>query len=302
MTKIELFEYLKNVQDKSGGLKKKESIKKNYPEIYKEFESIEFPDNYTFTQKLWHFLQDDYTIHKCKCGNELHFINFKRGYRKYCSVNCPYSKEHNNITIINAQKISRNPKSRKKAVETTINNKGGKFWTDDEINNLKRNYKKKSELIHNKMKETLKKNIKEYENLTGIKLKGCSSNVEIRFYKYLINKFGFDNVEPQYYDCNRYPFACDFYIPKLDVYIEIQGCWTHGGHPFNNTSSEDIEKLNYWKSKNNKYYNNAIYTWTDLDVRKRGKSKEMGLKYLEIFSYKLNDCISVFEDYLSKLS
>lgn len=300
MNKRELFEHLKTIKDKSGGFKKPESIKKNYPEIYKELETIVFPDYYSFPQKLWHFLQDDFTVHKCECGNELKFIDFKKGYRLYCSKICQHYLNHNKETICKAQEVSRQKESRIKAVETTIKHKGGKFWTDDEINNLKKTYKEHLESRYIKRKKTIKELIKEYEDLTGVKLKGCSSNVEIRFYKYLIDKFGIDNVEPQYYNSNKYPFACDFYIPKLDVYIEIQGCWTHGNHPFNNTD-EDIEKLRYWKNKHSKYYDNAIYTWTNLDVRKREKANEMKLNYLEIFSYKLEKCISIFEEYISKL-
>ena len=33
MEKIELFKYLQSIEDKSGGFKKPDSIKKNYPEI-----------------------------------------------------------------------------------------------------------------------------------------------------------------------------------------------------------------------------------------------------------------------------
>ena len=36
MTKEEVFTYLKSIQDKSGGFKKQESIKKHYPELYNE--------------------------------------------------------------------------------------------------------------------------------------------------------------------------------------------------------------------------------------------------------------------------
>ena len=78
MDKLELLCYLQNIDDKSGGFKKKESIKKRYPEIYEELIKIDFPEHFTFVQKLWHFLQDDYTIHKCKCGNDLKFIDIRK--------------------------------------------------------------------------------------------------------------------------------------------------------------------------------------------------------------------------------
>ena len=74
------------------------------------------------------------------------------------------------------------------------------------------------------------------------------------------------------YRNERYPFNCDFYIPSLDLFIEYQGTWTHGGKPFEGTE-EDLLKLQEWCEKNTKYYDNAIYTWTELDVRKRNIAK-----------------------------
>lgn len=91
----------------------------------------------------------------------------------------------------------------------------------------------------------------------------------------------------QQYISNEYPFNCDFYIPSLDLYIECNYHWTHGGHPFNENNLEDQIKLDKWKNKNSKFYNNAIYVWTDLDVRKRNIAKENNLNYVEV--WKLED-------------
>ena len=46
----------------------------------------------------------------------------------------------------------------------------------------------------------------------------------------------------------------------------------------------DIQIVNTWKSKNTKYYNNAIITWTIRDVKKRNIAKENKLNYYEFFS------------------
>ncbi len=300
MEKLELFTYLQNIEDKSGGFKKPDSIKKQYPEIYEELEKVEFPKEYTFIQKLWHFLQDDFTIHKCKCGNPVHFIDFKKGYREYCSRNCPCLTEYNKLTLQKAQKVSRRPESRKKAVETVLNKNGGKFWTDENLEKLKKSYLKKKVDIINKRRSTIIENIKTAKELYGKSVNGGSSKIELDFYKYLINTFGFENIVPQHYD-DTYPYSCDFFIPELNLFIEIQGSWTHGKHPFDSNNKKDVEKLNYWKSKNNEYYNNAIYTWTDLDVRKRKTANENQLNYLEIFSNNIDECITIFENYLKDL-
>jgi hypothetical protein len=313
MEKLEIFNYILTTPDKSGWLKKEETIKKKYPELYEELKKIDFPTHFTFVQKLWHFLQDDYEIHKCKCGNELHFIDFKKGYRTYCSRDCPYVIEYNKTTLPMAQLVSRNEKSRKKAVQTILDKNGGKFWSDENIQKLKDRYNQNREYICEKMrnwiksyqeeqnkrlKEKIKENIRQFNELSHKTVKGCVSTVEIQFYEYLIDLLGFDKVEPQYYNKDIYPFSCDFYLPDYDLYIEIQGHWTHGGHPYNENNSDDVNKLSYWKSKNNRYYNNAIYTWTDLDVRKRKIAQKNNLNYLEIFSHHLDECITKFEDFI----
>ena len=299
MEKIELFKYLQSIEDKSGGFKKPDSIKKNYPEIYDELESVEFPKEYTFIQKLWHFLQDDYTIHRCKCGNPVHFIDFKKGYRQYCSKTCPSVVEHNKSTLQNAQIISRRKESREKAVNTTKKKHNGNFWSDEQLKRIQENIVKNRKIINEKNKAKIKECIEEFKSLSGKGISGCSSKVEIDFYKYLINTFSFENVDPQHYD-DQYPYSCDFFIPGLDLYIEIQGSWTHGKHPFNPGDKKDNEKLNYWKSKDSEYYNNAIYTWTDLDVRKRVCARDNHLNYLEIFSNNIEDCITIFENYITE--
>lgn len=84
------------------------------------------------------------------------------------------------------------------------------------------------------------------------------------------------------YKSLKYPYCCDYYIPCIDTYIEFQGSWTHGKHPFG-TEDGDEETLNKWKEKNTKYYDNAIQTWTVRDVNKRNTAKKNKLNYIELF-------------------
>ena len=85
------------------------------------------------------------------------------------------------------------------------------------------------------------------------------------------------------YRSKEYPFNCDFYIPSLDTYIECNYFWTHGFRPYTG-SNEDMIRVNEWKENNTEFYNNAIYTWTDLDVRKRNIAKENKLNWFEFFN------------------
>ena len=119
-----------------------------------------------------------------------------------------------------------------------------------------------------------------------------TSSIEESFTAWLIkNNIKF---ERQYRDPDRYPFNCDFYFPDKDLFLEIQGSWTHGGHPFDPNNEDDINQLNAMRSKNSKYYDNAIYTWTELDVRKRQTAKKNGLNWVEVFG---NDIQEVIKEY-----
>ena len=85
------------------------------------------------------------------------------------------------------------------------------------------------------------------------------------------------------YKTELYPFLCDFYIPELNLYIEYQGHWTHGKHPFENTR-EDNKVIRKWKDKNTKFYKNAIEVWTVRDIKKRNTAKNNNLNWLEFFT------------------
>lgn len=112
----------------------------------------------------------------------------------------------------------------------------------------------------------------------------AKSDVEEQVYQELLKKF---TIVDRQYRNEKYPFACDFYIPKLDLYVEYNGSWVHGGKPFKN-SIEDIEKLKEWeikakeinfKGEEKKYYSNAIYVWTQLDPKKLKTFIENKLNY-----------------------
>lgn len=108
------------------------------------------------------------------------------------------------------------------------------------------------------------------------------SKPEEAIYQLLNNKF-FNQIKRQYMS-DKYPFACDFYIPKLDLYIEYQGLWTHGGEPYNPNNIKHQEKLEKWKNSNSDFYNNAINVWTISDPLKRETAKKNNLNWIEFFT------------------
>ena len=113
-----------------------------------------------------------------------------------------------------------------------------------------------------------------------------TSQIEELFKDYL------DSINIEYirqYKNKKYPFNCDFYIPKFDLYIEIQGNWLHGKHPYDPKIDNKIIEM--WKSKNTKFYNNAIEVWTIKDPLKRKITKDNNLRFLEIFSNNIDEVI-----------
>ena len=116
-----------------------------------------------------------------------------------------------------------------------------------------------------------------------------SSKIENKLIEYFTNN-GI-NFKTQY-KSELYPYMCDFYFPNTQTFVEIQGNWTHGGHPFDKNNTDDINKLKLWESKSNKYYNIAINTWTVSDVEKRKLAQQNNIKLFEIFSIDFDYIIS----------
>lgn len=108
-----------------------------------------------------------------------------------------------------------------------------------------------------------------------------TSKPENEVYEKLLTKF--KRVYRQY-KSNEYPFLCDFYIRDLDLYIEYQGNWTHGKHPFDSNSIEDAIIVEEWNKKATRYYKSAIDVWTKRDPLKRKTAKDNKLNWIEFFS------------------
>ena len=91
---------------------------------------------------------------------------------------------------------------------------------------------------------------------------------------YDLLKSKYKNVIRQYKSI-EYPYLCDFYISDINTYIEYNGSWTHGGHPFDANNPNDIALLESWKEKPTPYYDSAIDVWTHRDPQKRETAKNL---------------------------
>lgn len=123
-----------------------------------------------------------------------------------------------------------------------------------------------------------------------------SSSTEEELFLYIKSRF--PTVVKQYKDKNRYPYFCDFYIPELDYFIELQGYYTHGKHPFNPNSNEDLQLIEYYKKKYGEDCQ-PITIWSIKDVEKRDCAKKHNLNFKEVWSLEdgknfVNDLYSVY--------
>lgn len=120
-----------------------------------------------------------------------------------------------------------------------------------------------------------------------------TSKPELTMKSLLIEVFGEDDVFCQYRDDARYPFACDFYIKSLDLFMELNAHWSHGGHWFDKNNEEDLQKLAEWQSrakeKGSRYYHAAIHVWTERDLLKKATAEQNNLNYLVFWNQDLSD-------------
>lgn len=121
------------------------------------------------------------------------------------------------------------------------------------------------------------------------------SRLEEAFAKTLTEMYGKDSFIREYNKDIRYTnplnnhiWRCDFYIPKFDLFIEIQGTKAHGIKPFSNTveDKEYVKKyISKKQSKSSKSFNAyQMSRFTQTDINKRTVAKNNNLNYLEIFA------------------
>ena len=115
----------------------------------------------------------------------------------------------------------------------------------------------------------------------------ATSSAEDALYELLVgyaDQLGMTVVR-QHRDEKRYPFAVDFYIPERDLFIELNGSWSHGRHWYEADREMDQKTVRTWRKKGEKsqYYRNALEVWTERDVRKREAARDAQLNYVTLW-------------------
>ena len=95
----------------------------------------------------------------------------------------------------------------------------------------------------------------------------------------------FPDLKTQY-KSKEYPFSCDYYVPSLDLYIEYNGIWTHGGCFYDENNEENRNTLEKRKqlSEHSRFYQNAVETWTRRDLNKLNTALNNNLNYVVWFN------------------
>lgn len=190
---------------------------------------------------------------------------------------------------------SQNKEIREKQIKTLFERYGGHFNKEQVSKTIQEKYGVEWFTQTHILKEktnTIEAKEKQYK--TKKKNKSFNSSKKEKECFDLISKI-YPDVITQY-KSEKYPFNCDFYIPSIDTYIEYNGTWTHGGHPFDETDDNDINTLYLWteKAKKSNFYKNAIHTWTIRDVHKRNYAKENNLNFYEFYNISdLNEFLNI---------
>ena len=222
------------------------------------------------TKKMWENMSEE---QKQQISNK---ISKSRG--EYLSNQTEEQKQHR---VQQFKQTWYSATEEEKKTRNTKNSNAKKQWwdniTEEQLQHRTQQWKNSMDskspeekaLIQHKIYETKKENGSLNTSKQELEIKTILET------KYIVNT---------QYKCPEFPFACDFYLPELNIFIDYNEMWTHGREPFDSTNKQHQEILNNWKSKNTKFYDNAIYTWTNLDVRKTQVAKANNINRLVFYT------------------
>lgn len=177
----------------------------NYSELYSDFLTWNFPNDFTFAQKIFHYLNDDKELKLglcLKCGKRCKFIDLFKGYHIYCCRKCAYlsSERIKKSKETNLRRYGdENYNNKTKQKQTCIERYGGQGnasvelqqkqketlkerYNDENYRNLNKMRKTKLERYNDenynneeKMKET---NLERYGNEIFRKSKTCEKKIK----------------------------------------------------------------------------------------------------------------------------
>ena len=185
-----------------------------------------------------------------------------------CVTEFQEKTKQTNIKKYGAENVYASETIKEKIKETNLERYGETSWTKSKEGREFLKIFTNSKEYKDKQYNTKKKN-------NSFKTSKTENKLEL-----LLRKI-FPDLETQY-KSELYPFNCDFYIPSLDLYIEYNGSWTHGGCFYDENNEDNRNTLEKWKqlSEHSKFYQNAIETWTIRDLNKLNTALKNNLNYV----------------------
>lgn len=116
-----------------------------------------------------------------------------------------------------------------------------------------------------------------------------TSQPEEDLYLELVNTYG--EVKRNYDEDPRYPWHVDFYIPSIDLFIEVNDFPTHYTEPFDSNNPDHLKLLEQYKTcSKNWIEEQRVEIWAGSDVTKRETAKKNNLNYIMIYGDKKYTC------------
>lgn len=238
------------------------------------------------------------------CEKPTKFVCISIGYSKHCSVKC----------------ANNDPKVRQKITNSTRATLLDKYGVEN-VSQLEEVKEKKKQVfqdrygvdnvfqlpnvIANSHSKEVVEAQKETRRKTLLEKYGVENTFQIR--DSMLKIYGKNKSEPEkqfeeyltehdieyipQYKSELYPYFCDFYLPTIDTYVELNLHWVHGKHPFNCNDVKDTTKADKWLNSNSEFSNRAYYIWTVRDVEKYNSALKNGLRYI---------CVYDLDDFFSK--
>lgn len=226
------------------------------------------------------------------CGSQNNFININIGYSRTCSVSC--GQKHIETKLKKEKtNIAKYGKSTPLITKENLKNSHSKLAMAKKKQTMLFKYGYVSTFCNkdtqNKCKNTLlcKYGVDNPGRIGNNKKHNYKFKVRSSLEELLANALIENNIDFIYnYKCNEYPYLCDFYLPNKNIFVEIHGFWTHGGHWFDKNNINDINILLDWIKKSNKsdFIKSAIYCWTIYDLEKRNCAKLNYLNYVVLWT------------------
>lgn len=226
------------------------------------------------------------------CSKPTNFINLNIGYCKVCSVSCG-QKHPDTRKKIETTNIKKYGKSTPLITKEALNKSHNKNAMDKKRTTMINKYGYASSFCTMKTQHKVQNTMLERYGSKNPMV--CNKNI---FSKYNGTRSSWEsmlkialenaNVNFKYeYDKDlRYPYYCDFYLSDSDIFVEINGYWTHNTHWFDENSIEDLNTLKEWKkkAKTSTRMQSAINIWTKIDIEKRNCAKSNKLNYVVLWT------------------